>query len=90
VDLSDDVILLGALHLAVLLHQVAGCEVQPVSGGKDGDQLLLLALVIQHRDLRRPHGAELLASGAVANGNRDGTLQNDRDTPSIAQHGSTM
>ncbi len=73
--ICNDFIVLGGLGLLILCHEHTASEVQAVAGGQQGQQLLALALIIQHRNLgclRRP---KLLPLRAVPQCDCQGSLQ---------------
>mmetsp|Transcript_21822 Transcript_21822/g.60471 ORF Transcript_21822/g.60471 Transcript_21822/m.60471 type:complete len:226 (-) Transcript_21822:575-1252(-) len=74
-------VVLGALHLAVAVHQQLLGKVQAVAGGQHGDEALLGALVIQYSHLLRVRRPKLLPLCAVPDG--------DAQRPLQSSHGAT-
>lgn len=72
---GHNLLLLGALGLRVLRDQVARGKVQRVRGRQHGHQLLLLAGIVQHADLRRVRRPKLLPRRAVAHRDRHRALR---------------
>lgn len=86
----NDLISLCPLGFAVLLNQVPRCKMNAVGGRQNGDELLLLAPVVQNCHLRRARGPKLLADRAIPDSYGNSSLATTPPQQHQQEDSSTM